>query len=162
MEGETYSFTVTGSQTWVGRSANTYEMVWNTEDNHYTAKQSNYAVSENVGTLTVTDGTPETPVDSSLVVNKTHDENQTYKAGDVITFTIKVKNIYDEVKTITLVEQAGVTLDHATFENVQPGAEITATASYTVTEADIVNGTFTNNVTATFSGVDKDIQEQIL
>ena len=156
VEGETYSFTVTGSQTWVGRSANTYEMVWDTEDNHYTAKQSNYAVSENVGTLTVTDGTPETPVDPSLVVNKTHDENQTYKAGDVITFTIKVKNIYDEVKTITLVEQAGVTLDHATFENVQPGAEITATASYTVTEADIVNGTFTNNVTATFSGVDKE------
>ena len=156
VEGETYSFTVTGSQTWVGRSANTYEMVWDTEDNHYTAKQSNYAVSENVGTLTVTDGTPETPVDPSLVVNKTHDENQTYKAGDVITFTIKVKNIYDEVKTITLVEQAGVTLDHATFENVQPGAEITATASYTVTEADIVNGTFTNNVTARFSGVDKE------
>ena len=159
VEGETYSFTVTGSQTWVGRSANTYEMVWDTEDNHYTAKQSNYVVSENVGTLTVTDGTPETPVDPSLVVNKTHEakaDGTTFKAGDVITFTITVKNIYDEVKTITLVEQAGVTLDQATFENVQPGAEITATATYTVTEADIVNGTFTNNVTARFSGVDKE------
>ena len=156
VEGETYSFTVTGSQTWVGSSANTYEMVWATEDNHYTAKQSNYAVSENVGTLTITDGTPETPVDPSLVVNKTHDENQTYKAGDVITFTITVKNIYDEVKTITLAEQEGVTLDSEVFENVEPGKEITATATYTVTEADIVNGTFTNNVTARFSGVDKD------
>ena len=106
----------------VGRSANTYEMVWDTEDNHYTAKQSNYVVSENVGTLTVTDGTPETPVDPSLVVNKTHEakaDGTTFKAGDVITFTITVKNIYDEVKTITLVEQAGVTLDQATFENVQ-------------------------------------------
>ena len=154
--GETYSFTVTGSQKWVGSSANTYEMVWATEDNHYTAKQSNYTVSEIVGTLTVTDGTLETPVNPSLVVNKTHDANQTYKAGDVITFTIKVKNIYDKVKTITLEEQEGVTLDRATFENVQPGAEITATATYTVTETDIVNGTFTNNVTATFSGVDKD------
>ena len=159
VEGETYSFTVTGSQTWVGSSANTYEMVWDTEDNHYTAKQSNYAVSENVGTLTVTDGTPETPVDPSLVVNKTHEakaDGTTFKAGDVITFTITVKNIYDEVKTITLEEQEGVTLDQATFENVQPGAEITATATYTVTEADIVNGTFTNNVKATFSGVDKE------
>ena len=156
VEGETYSFTVTGSQKWVGSSTNTYEMVWATEDNHYTAKQSNYTVSENVGTLTVTDGTPETPVDPSLVVNKTHDANQTYKAGDVITFTIKVKNIYDEVKTITLEEQEGVTLNNTVFENVEPGAEITATATYTVTEADIVNGTFTNNVTATFSGVDKE------
>ena len=156
VEGETYSFTVTGSQTWVGSSANTYEMVWATEDNHYTAKQSNYAVSENVGTLTVTDGTPENPVDPSLVVNKTHDKNQTYKAGDEITFTIKVKNIYDEVKTITLTEQEGVTLDQDVFANVQPGEEITATATYTVTEADIVSGTFTNNVTATFSGVDKE------
>ena len=156
VEGETYSFTVTGSQTWVGSSANTYEMVWATEDNHYTAKQSNYAVSGNVGTLTVTDGTEETPVDPSLVVNKTHDKNQTYKAGDTITFTITVKNIYDEVKTITLEEQEGVTLDNAEFANVQPGAEITATATYTVTEADIVSGTFTNNVTATFSGVDKE------
>ena len=159
VEGETYSFTVTGSQKWVGSSANTYEMVWDTEDNHYTAKQSNYAVSENVGTLTVTDGTPETPVDPSLVVNKTHEakaDGTTFKAGDVITFTITVKNIYDEVKTITLEEQEGVTLDQATFENVQPGAEITATATYTVTEADIVNGTFTNNVKATFSGVDKE------
>ena len=156
VEGETYSFTVTGSQTWVGSSANTYEMVWATEDNHYTAKQSNYAVSGNVGTLTVTDGTEETPVDPSLVVNKTHDKNQTYKAGDTITFTITVKNIYDEVKNITLTEQEGVTLNQDVFEGVQPGAEITATATYTVTEADIVNGTFTNNVTATFSGVDKE------
>ena len=156
VEGETYSFTVTGSQKWVGSSTNTYEMVWATEDNHYTAKQSNYTVSENVGTLTVTDGTPETPVDPSLVVNKTHDKNQTYKAGDTITFTITVKNIYDEVKNITLTEQEGVTLNQDVFEGVQPGAEITATATYTVTEADIVNGTFTNNVTATFSGVDKE------
>ena len=61
VEGETYSFTVTGSQKWVGSSTNTYEMVWATEDNHYTAKQSNYTVSENVGTLTVTDGTPDNP-----------------------------------------------------------------------------------------------------
>ena len=125
-------------------------------ENKYTAKKSNYKVEENVGTLTVTDGTPENPVKPSLAVNKTHDTDKTYKAGDVITFTITVKNIYDEAKTITLEEQEGVTLDKTTFENVKPGKEITASAAYTVTEADIVNGTFTNNVKATFSGVDKE------
>ena len=155
--GETYGFTVTGTQTYVGSSANSYQMTWAKKgENKYTAKKSNYKVEENIGTLTVTDGTPENPVTPSLAVNKTHDTDKTYKAGDVITFTITVKNIYDEAKTITLEEQAGVMLDQATFENIQPGAEITAKASYTVTEADIVNGTFTNNVTATFSGVDKE------
>ena len=155
--GETYGFTVTGTQTYVGSSANSYQMTWAKKgENKYTAKKSNYKVEENIGTLTVTDGTPENPVTPSLAVNKTHDTDKTYKAGDVITFTITVKNIYDEAKTITLEEQAGVMLDQATFENIQPGAEITATATYTVTEADIVNGTFTNNVTATFSGVDKE------
>ena len=155
--GETYGFTVTGTQTYVGSSANSYQMTWAKKgENKYTAKKSNYKVEENIGTLTVTDGTPENPVKPSLAVNKTHDTDKTYKAGDVITFTITVKNIYDEAKTITLEEQEGVTLDKAVFENVQPGAEITATATYTVTEADIVNGTFTNNVKATFSGVDKE------
>ena len=155
--GETYGFTVTGTQTYVGSSANSYQMTWAKKgENKYTAKKSNYKVEENIGTLTVTDGTPENPVDPSLVVNKTHDTGKTYKAGDVITFTITVKNIYDEAKTITLEEQEGVTLDKTTFENVKPGKEITATATYKVTEADIVNGTFTNNVKATFSGVDKE------
>ena len=155
--GETYEFTVTGTQTYVGSSANSYQMTWAKKgENKYTAKKSNYKVEENIGTLTVTDGTPENPVTPSLVVNKTHDTDKTYKAGDVITFTITVKNIYDEAKTITLEEQEGVTLDKTTFENVKPGKEITATATYKVTEADIVNGTFTNNVKATFSGVDKE------
>ena len=155
--GETYGFTVTGTQTYVGSSANSYQMTWAKKgENKYTAKKSNYKVEENIGTLTVTDGTPENPVTPSLVVNKTHDTDKTYKAGDVITFTITVKNIYDEAKTITLEEQEGVTLDKTTFENVKPGKEITASAAYTVTEADIVNGTFTNNVKATFSGVDKE------
>ena len=155
--GETYGFEVTGSQTYVGKSVNSYEMTWAAEGkNEYTAKKSNYNVTVNTGLLTVTDGTPETPVDPSLVVNKTHNTDKTYKVGDVITFTITVKNIYDEAKIITLEEQEGVTLDKTTFENVKPGEEIKAKATYTVTEADIIKGTFTNTVKATFSGVDKD------
>ena len=159
VSGETYGFEVTGSQTYVGSSQNTYEMVWADSEvegtsGTYTAKKTNYTVTESIGTLAVTAGTPENPLDPTLVVNKTHDKSQTYKAGDVITFTITAKNIYEEAKTITLEELEGVALDANVFENVAPGAEVTATATYTVTEQDIVNGTFTNNVTVTFSGVD--------
>ena len=156
--GDSYTATIEGSRLYVGSSENVIKTVTITADKAGQKRDvtGNYNITLVPGTLTVTDGTSETPVDPSLVVNKTHDANQTYKAGDVITFTITVKNIYDEVKTITLAEQEGVTLDKTVFENVQPGAEITATATYTVTEADIVNGTFTNNVTARFSGVDKE------
>ena len=159
--GDSYTATIEGSQLYVGSSENVIKTVTITADKAGQKRDvtGNYDITLVPGTLTVTDGTPETPVDPSLVVNKTHEakaDGTTFKAGDVITFTITVKNIYDEVKTITLEEQEGVTLDQATFENVQPGAEITATATYTVTEADIVNGTFTNNVKATFSGVDKE------
>ena len=156
--GDSYTATIEGSQLYVGSSENVIKTVTITADKAGQKRDvtGNYNITLVPGTLTVTDGTEETPVDPSLVVNKTHDKNQTYKAGDTITFTITVKNIYDEVKNITLTEQEGVTLNQDVFEGVQPGAEITATATYTVTEADIVNGTFTNNVTATFSGVDKE------
>ena len=107
VSGETYGFKTTGSQTYVGSSQNTYEMVWADSEvegtsGTYTAKKTNYTVTESIGTLVVTAGTPENPLDPTLVVNKTHDKSQTYKAGDVITFTITAKNIYEETKTITL------------------------------------------------------------
>jgi uncharacterized repeat protein (TIGR02543 family) len=49
VEGETYTFTVTGSQTAVGSSANTYTLEWNG-----TARKSNYTITESIGTLAVT------------------------------------------------------------------------------------------------------------
>ena len=62
VDGETYGFTVTGTQTYVGSSANSYQMTWAKKgENKYTAKKSNYKVEENIGTLTVTDGTPANP-----------------------------------------------------------------------------------------------------
>ena len=51
---ETVTFTTTGSQTAVGDSKNTYKLEWNG-----TAKESNYAISETVGTLKVTENQDE-------------------------------------------------------------------------------------------------------
>ena len=51
---ETATFTTTGSQTEVGSSKNTYAIVWND-----TAKETNYTVSEVLGTLTVKENEEE-------------------------------------------------------------------------------------------------------
>ena len=45
VEGETYGFAVTGSQTEVGTSSNTYSITWAADDNEYTAREGNYTVS---------------------------------------------------------------------------------------------------------------------
>lgn len=48
VDGETVTFQVTGSQTNKGSSENTYTLTWDG-----TAKEDNYTVTENIGTLTV-------------------------------------------------------------------------------------------------------------
>ena len=57
VNGETATFTTTGSQTGVGDSTNTYSIDWNG-----TAKQSNYTVSEHLGTLSVSEYAEEITV----------------------------------------------------------------------------------------------------
>ena len=57
VNGETATFTTTGTQTAVGSSQNTYTLTWDG-----TAKKANYTVVENLGTLTVTSvPTPPAP-----------------------------------------------------------------------------------------------------
>ena len=148
--GESAPFATTGSQTLVGSSTNTYAIDWAAEG--ATAKQSNYVVTEELGILTVTDGTDDDPVDPSLVINKTH-EDGTYALGDTVDFTLTATNVYAEARTMTFVEQEGVEIIGQTvFENVEPGMTVSTTARYTVTEADILAGGFTNTATVTFEG----------
>ena len=139
---------VEGSQTLVGTSVNAivgYEFNAATDP-------GNYAVSTVDGTLTVTDGTENDPVDPDLVVVKAHEEG-TYGLGETVEFAITATNIYDDARTMTFVEQDGVEITgQATFENVEPGATVSTTARYTVTEADILAGGFTNTVTVSFEG----------
>lgn len=54
VNGETAAFNTTGSQTEVGSSTNTYAIDWTGA-----AKRGNYTISENLGTLTVTETTDE-------------------------------------------------------------------------------------------------------
>ena len=56
VNGETVSFATTGTITNVGTATNSYSLVWD-----QTAKETNYTVSENLGTLTVTAPTNNNP-----------------------------------------------------------------------------------------------------
>lgn len=162
VSGEDAAFEVNGTQTLVGTSKNTYEIKWGQASaaGITIAKESNYTVKETVGDLTVTDGTGEDPIDPEKVVKKTHDDI-TYGIGDVITFNIEVTNIYDVAKDITITEQNGVRITgESKFENVEPGAKVTTTATYTVKEADILNGSFSNTVTAAFSDIEKTFTDE--
>ena len=55
VEGESADFKVTGKQNAVGSSINTYEINWN----GVSAKQGNYSINEQLGTLTVTENNQE-------------------------------------------------------------------------------------------------------
>ena len=139
-EGEGATYNVTGSQTEVGSSRNefTYELNKGT-------KERNYIITPVFGTLIVSDK------DVQGVITKIH-TGEKFRVNDQVTFTITVKNIYAEPQTITISEINGVTFDGPNvFENVEPGAEVTAKAVYTITQADVDNGSFTNTATALFS-----------
>ena len=99
--------------------------------------------TQTAGKLIITDE----DVPDDLVVTKTAEDKE-YKHGETVTFTITATNIYNEAKTIKFAEIEGVTLAKDTFENVEPGKTVETTATYTITEADIVKGSFTNTVTA--------------
>ena len=158
-EGAEYN--VTGSQTLVGSSDNTFT---------YTLKDgtlgSNYIITTVLGTLTVTDVDKEGKlVDPSLVVTKKHgteidtDTAQSlYNLGKEVTFTVSVTNIYNEQKEVTLEELPGVTfvdpqgaaIGTTATKTLEPGATWTIQATYTITSDDILAGGFTNKVKAIF------------
>ena len=174
VEGEGLdSVKVTGSQTYVGKSKNTFEYKLYGEnlfrrilkaisipdtDAYDRAsarvtkktKADNYNITKVEGDLEVTDK----GVNIDDVTKKTH-ENKEYKLGETVVFTIEVTNIYAEDKDITVEEQKGVKItSESKFEGVKPGAKVKVTAEYVVTEDDILAGTFKNTAKVTFSGID--------
>ncbi len=103
------------------------------------------------------------PPDTTLDITKTSDvpEGETVGAGDVITYTITVTNlgnvtftnvaVVDELDGIEVQtgENYTVSGDTATIERLSVGETVTITATYTVTEADLLAGHVYNHVTAT-------------
>ena len=145
VSGEGASYDVTGSQTLVGTSDNTFTYTLN--ENTLAA---NYVLLTKFGKLTVTDGTDEKPLDPSLFLTKTHDATKTYDTGDKVEFTINVTNIYDSEKVVTLSELPNVAILGANTKTLAANETWTVKAVYTITWEDILRGSFTNTVTASF------------
>ena len=151
VEGEGATYNVTGTQTLVGESENTFTYTLNKG-----TEAENYEIKTVYGKLTITDD----PVEDDLVVTKSHEEG-TFGLGDTVTFTITATNIYNEARPITLSEIDGVTLEQATFESVAAGETVTTTATYTITETDILKGEFKNTVTATVGDLTKTAEDTV-
>mgnify|MGYP000301336890 CR=1 FL=1 len=122
VSGETVEFTTTGSQTEVGTSKNTYELVWKS------AKATNYTlVKESIGTLTVKaksivpDG-PDTPDEKKTGITVSEPSDSKYDGKE-----------HKEVLTVT---------------DTKTGKELVAGTDYSVTySSDLVNaGTVTMKV----------------
>ena len=151
------SVILTGSQTLVGSSKSQItEVVLEKEKN-----SKNYEFTFLSGLLTVTDGTGDDPVKPENVVTKTHiPKDMGYNLGETVTFTVSVKNIYNEQKEVTLEEQPGVTfvdpqgaaIGTTATKTLEPGEKWTIQATYTITSADILAGVFHNTVTSDFTG----------
>ena len=144
---------LTGSQTLVGSSASLITDVIPNEGKQL----KNYNFTFVPGALTVTDGTGDDPVKPENVVTKTHLKTDLgYNLGELVTFTISVKNIYNTPKTITLTEKENVKFSNGenviVFKDVPAGETVTAEATYTITSEDILEGVFHNTVTADFTG----------
>ena len=147
------SVTVTGSQTLIGSSSNVPSdaVILDADGADVTAA---YDITYVNGTLEVYGDNDDEEVDDNLVVTKTVDDT-IFRLGQTVTFTITATNVYADARTITLSEIDGVTLAQSTFENVAGGETVETTATYTITEADIREGSFTNTVTATVGDLTK-------
>lgn len=80
--GETFDIAATGSIKEVGTKENTYEITWAEDGNGFTAKEGNYTVTENLGTLTIVDSDVDVTLTAGSA-SKTYD-GTALKNSDVI------------------------------------------------------------------------------
>ena len=112
VNGETAKFTVTGSQTTVGQSTNTYEIDWKDKDT--TAKKGNYTISEDLGDLVVVtksiipDG-PNTPEEKKTGIKVTAPKDTTYSGNEQ-----KREPVIEDTKTGKKLDKDDYSLSYST------------------------------------------------
>jgi hypothetical protein len=175
--GENVVFNVTGSQTYVGSSENTFtytitsgnRRMLNARTSRLFAAPPILAAPAPVTPVNPEDNYAITKIQQPLVVTdtgivtttKTH-EDKTYKLGDTITYDISITNIYDSAKDITVTEKSGVVFENGSnvyvISGVPSGETRTVKATHVVTEEEIANGSgaYDNTVDVKFDGVTTD------
>ena len=153
VNGEVTEISTIGTQTEIGSSKNTIAYKKTAEFD-----EGNYIITLKEGYLVVTP--PQNPNEYD-VVTKTHDKNN-LNPGEIVTFTITVKNIFADTATVTLNELPGVSFsengtNELTFQ-LNGGETKEVKATYTITEADVLAGQFVNTVSATLVVGDQTVE----
>ena len=136
------SVKVTGSQTLVGESANVASaaVIKNAAGEDVSEL---YKVTYVDGKLTVTDDN----VKPSMIVTKSDYTTRTYYVGEVIEWTVWIKNIYAAEKTLKVTEIKGMNIESSVPGKLKGGQEIEIKVHHTVSQADAVAKSVTNTVT---------------
>ncbi len=137
VDGETYGFVITGTQTEVGSSENTYKIEWTGS-----AKEGNYTIDKDLGTLTVVPQSidPEDPT-------KPEDPDQPVYAG--ITVDKPEDKVYDGQEhkwTPTVTLSDGTVLDPENYEvsyDTEDFVNVTGKITVTITGTGNYAGTVT-------------------
>lgn len=140
VDGETYGFVITGKQTEVGTSENTYKIEWTGS-----AKEGNYKIIEDLGTLTVVPQSidPEDPTEPE-------DPDQPVYAG--ITVDKPEDKVYDGQEhkwTPTVTLSDGTVLDPENYEvsyDTEDFVNVTGKITVTITGT----GNYAGTVTRTY------------
>ncbi|WP_455138791.1 MBG domain-containing protein, partial [Thermophilibacter sp.] len=150
VEGETYTFTTTGSQTEVGSSTNTYAIDWNG-----TAKQSNYTVAENLGTLTVTPQSinPDDPTDP----DPSDPTKPVYTGAEVNYPEDKIYNSEDQTWKPTVTDPNGTVLEEGTDYTVSYSTDDRTNVTGQITVTITGKGNYAGTVTRTYQILPKPV-----
>ena len=147
--GEEITAEIVGTQTLVGSSSNTIQLV-DVQD------RENYEIHQIDGTLTVTSDYPFIPEKT------TPDVESNYELGDEIPFTITVRNItMNDLENVKVEDLRAELVDdgtgnyrltdahHAVIASIPAGGSVAVKAIHTVTSDDILAGTYENVATVT-------------
>ena len=109
------------------------------------------------GKLVVTDGTgdDEEDVPDELVVTKDDGSDKIYKVGETVEWTVNVKNIYDDTKTLTVTEAEGMTIVGEVPVTLAAGESVSIKVQHVVTAADAAAGKIQNIVNVKIGDLEK-------
>lgn len=134
VDGETATFATTGTQTLIGSSTNTYTIAWNG-----TAQQSNYAITEDLGTLTVTNDHPIALSIAADSATKTYDGTKLTKKSATIQGTLGTGDTlsYDVIGSQTDAgSSANTVINVKVAHDNGDGTKTDVTAAYNVVAVD--------------------------